>query len=62
MRIPKPAWGGNTGKAVLSSWGSAGIYKLQSGPPIDVTINELALRPPITLIVERGISTCNCQF
>ncbi len=38
---PKTEWGGQVGKAVLNGWSLDGIYRLQSTPPIDVTIDEI---------------------
>jgi hypothetical protein len=34
--IPTPAWGGAAGKAILGGWAVDGVYKLQSGGPLDV--------------------------
>ena len=37
--MPKPAWGGKAGKAVLGGWALDGILQAQSAPPLTVTMN-----------------------
>src|SRR5208282_5607340 len=39
--VPKPTWGGKAAEAIFGGWGLDGIYRYQSGPPIDVLISEI---------------------
>jgi Carboxypeptidase regulatory-like domain/TonB dependent receptor len=36
--IPRPTWSGKAGEAIFRGWGVDGIYRLQSGPPLDVIV------------------------
>lgn len=38
--VPKPAWGGKAGTAVLGGWALDGLLQKQSDPPLTVTIGE----------------------
>jgi hypothetical protein len=38
-QLAKPQWGGRAGKAVLGGWSVDGVFRLQSGPPLNPQIS-----------------------